>query len=206
MPGDHILLGLGWIVWCALHSLLISRTLLQRLCRFSPAACAWHRLMYNVFSTVTLLPLMLFTASVESPMLWMWPRALAPVAWAGVALGVLIALAAARQYDNRHFLGLRQIREHRRGIAPSTGPLVHDGILGLIRHPYYTAGILVMLCAGDVTAASAITRIIIIGYLIIGAIIEERKLAATHGDAWRRHVMEVSMFVPVKWIRRALRG
>ena len=42
-------------------------------------------------------------------------------------------------------------------------------------------------------------------YLVVGAFLEERKLAVEFGDAYGRYRREVSMFVPFRALGNALR-
>jgi protein-S-isoprenylcysteine O-methyltransferase Ste14 len=41
-------------------------------------------------------------------------------------------------------------------------------------------------------------------YIFVGTLIEERKLVHEFGDAYRSYQERVSMFVPLKWIRRRI--
>jgi protein-S-isoprenylcysteine O-methyltransferase Ste14 len=41
-------------------------------------------------------------------------------------------------------------------------------------------------------------------YIVVGTLLEERKLVHEFGDAYRNYQRRVSMFVPLKWIRRRI--
>jgi protein-S-isoprenylcysteine O-methyltransferase Ste14 len=82
----------------------------------------------------------------------------------------------------------------------AAGGLTHRGILGAIRHPWYTGG-LCILWVRPKDAASLVTSIMLSLYLVIGAYLEESKLLAEFGDEYRPYQREVSMFLPFRWVR-----
>ncbi|MEE4137589.1 MAG: hypothetical protein V2I32_16035, partial [Desulforhopalus sp.] len=59
-----IILGLLWIAWCAMHSLLISTVFLDLLERHAHWLLRYHRLLFNGVSLITILPLVLLTRQV----------------------------------------------------------------------------------------------------------------------------------------------
>ncbi len=83
------------------------------------------------------------------------------------------------------------------------GGLDSSGILGVIRHPWYVA-VFILLWVGDLTPSKIIINVILSGYLVIGTFLEERKLVLEFGDRYRKYQAEVSMFIPLKWLRRKL--
>jgi protein-S-isoprenylcysteine O-methyltransferase Ste14 len=74
------------------------------------------------------------------------------------------------------------------------------GILGVIRHPWYVGGMLIVW-ARPLDISAIITNTIITGYFVVGAILEERKLRRVFGDAYREYQEKVSMFFPCKWLK-----
>jgi methanethiol S-methyltransferase len=42
---------------------------------------------------------------------------------------------------------------------------------------------------------------ILSAYLVIGTLLEERKLILEFGDKYRLYQRQVSMFIPLKWLR-----
>ena len=61
---------------------------------------------------------------------------------------------------------------------------------------------LLMIFAGDITDVNLAVRIVFLVYLIVGAMLEEKKLLAEFGDVYVRYREKVPMFVP----RRGRRG
>jgi protein-S-isoprenylcysteine O-methyltransferase Ste14 len=75
-----------------------------------------------------------------------------------------------------------------------------SGVLGLMRHPWYTAFI-IFLWARDFDLAGLITNSVLTAYIFIGTCLEERKLITEFGQAYRDYQEKVSMLFPVKWLR-----
>lgn len=196
----HLMLAAGWILWCALHSLLIAPSWMRRVGRMFDAHMAYYRLVYVAISIVTLIPVLFLQWTIDSPLLWSWPLLLRVLQWGGIAGALVIFVLASRQYDQPFFFGLRQIREQLDGKQAIYRGFVATGILRRMRHPYYSAGILLLLFWGNLTAANLIMKGIGIAYFILGAFLEERKLVAEFGDDYRRYQRDVPMFVPrLQW-------
>jgi len=80
-----------------------------------------------------------------------------------------------------------------------SGKLDSTGILGFVRHPFYTA-IFPMIWATNLDVTVLIVNIILSVYVIIGTLLEERKLIKEFGDEYREYQKKVSMLFPLKWI------
>jgi methanethiol S-methyltransferase len=193
-----------WISWCTLHSAMISITVREFLKRRLGHAFRFYRLFYNMVSILTLIPVYLYSNAVESRPLWQWEGSLVAVPYVLLLVGAVLFIAGARQYDGLQFLGIRQIREDETSISLHSGGILNIvGIHQMIRHPWYTGGIIVVW-ARDLTELDLIINLILTGYFIIGACLEERKLIREFGDQYRRYQDKVSMFLPVRWLIAAL--
>jgi protein-S-isoprenylcysteine O-methyltransferase Ste14 len=118
-----------------------------------------------------------------------------------LTIAVLLFFAGARHYDMLQFLGLRQIRTRAsHGVLTETGKLDTTGILGITRHPWYLATIMLIWARG-LDVSTLITNIILTVYLIVGTILEERKLLIEFGKDYRRYQETVSMLIPVKYLK-----
>ncbi len=199
----HALLAAACILWCVQHSLLIAPGWMRRMRRLLGSRIAYYRLAYVLVSIITLIPLAYLLHRIDSPVLWEWPASVELIRWTGVAVSLITFAIAAREYDQPFFFGLRQIREHRTGERTEFSGFVVSGILRYMRHPYYTAGILLLLCSGEATAGNLILTVIGVAYFVIGAFLEERKLVAEFGEEYRRYQREVPMFIPCPWVKRS---
>jgi protein-S-isoprenylcysteine O-methyltransferase Ste14 len=81
-----------------------------------------------------------------------------------------------------------------------TGGIDTTGILGLTRHPWYL-GALFFIWSDDarITVSSLIVNVILTIYIVCGTILEERKLVAELGDAYRDYQKWVPMLFPTRW-------
>jgi len=111
----------------------------------------------------------------------------------------LLFFLGARSYDAGQFLGFRQIREGNlhNGIAEA-GELQTSGILGILRHPWYLAAIL-LIWARPLDISVIIVNAILTIYLIVGTYLEEKKLVREFGEKYRAYQKRVSMLIPYKW-------
>jgi protein-S-isoprenylcysteine O-methyltransferase Ste14 len=202
----YFIASLFWIVWCALHSVLIAAPVKTFFERRMGRAFRFYRLAYNLVAFLTVVPVYLYYRTVPSPLFWQWDGMLKIVPlflWAG---GIFLFIAGAGRYDIPEFMGVRQMRHNRLDASiASGGRLSMDGIHRLIRHPWYTGGIMVVW-ARDMTVLDLIVNVILTAYFVIGACLEERKLIRAFGEPYRLYRNETSMFLPVKWLKAVLRG
>ncbi len=196
---EHLNLAVFWVLWCVVHSALISASFMGFVRRLPPSVASWHRMLYVVLSVATLLPVLWYQRSIPTVLLWEWEWPWVVVQWSGLVVAFTIFLAAVREYDHSVFFGWRQIREGRAEPVLDVNGFRVTGVLGLMRHPYYSAGILVLLFYGDGDSASMVMRITGIAYLYIGTLLEERKLVAVFGEQYLRYRSEVPMFMPRIW-------
>ena len=90
------------------------------------------------------------------------------------------------------------------GLATGGG-IDSSGVLSVIRHPWYT-GLVLLLWARDLDVSGLVASGVLTVYILVGTLLEERKLVREFGDAYRGYQRRVSMFVPIKWLRSRLTG
>ncbi len=196
---EYIIFTLVWILWCILHSALISLTVTNYLKRRMGIAFRFYRISFNIFALVTVTPI------------FMWHPTEPYFTWDGYfvvgkvficLVGTYLAVAGGMQYDILHFVGIRQIREKTSNTLMSeAGELNTHGILGIIRHPWYLAAF-ICFWVSDLGTGEIIRNVILDSYIVIGAYLEERKLVAELGDKYREYQRQVPMMIPYKWDRR----
>ncbi|UCF88962.1 MAG: isoprenylcysteine carboxylmethyltransferase family protein [bacterium] len=156
----------------------------------------YYRILYNLISVLTIIPVLVLSASLQGDPFFTWSGAWRPVQILLAAGALTFFYSGARHYDLKQFLGIRQIAEHRSGKGlTETGGLDTSGILGVVRHPWYSGGIL-LLWARPLDQAVLVTNTVLTMYLIIGTVLEERKLVAVFGDEYREYQKRVPMFFP----------
>jgi protein-S-isoprenylcysteine O-methyltransferase Ste14 len=137
--------------------------------------------------------------------LFRWTGALAPVKYMLMACGIVLAVAGARHYSFAQFTGIAQMRGTASGGLAAAGALDSSGVLGLVRHPWYVAVVL-LIWARDLDAARLVANGVLTAYIVVGTLLEERKLLQEFGDSYREYQRRVSMFVPLKWLQSRLSG
>ncbi len=207
---DYLFLALLWTAYCAIHSALISISVTGWLKSVLASRYRFYRLFFNLFSTVTLVPLVMYSHSARfnSEPLFTWSGDWQILRYFLVGLGVVLVVTGARHYSILQFLGIQQIRKASAGGAMTgSGDFDDRGVLGIVRHPWYSA-VFILLWTGDLNAAAIAVNLVLSAYLVVGTLLEERKLVIEFGEEYRRYQGRVSMFIPVKWLtdRRSRSG
>ena len=198
--GKHILLAVMLVLWCMLHSAMISVGAIELSKKILKNRVKYYRLFYNSVAVITLLPILALNYSMPKLSCFGWNGYFRIFQILLLGLGLFLLFAGARGYDGLQFLGIRQIlsQKHRVGLSESGG-LHIEGILNVTRHPWYVAGILV-LWAREIDSASIIVNVIFSSYLVVGAMLEEKKLVREFAEDYADYQQKVSMFFPWKWI------
>ncbi len=204
---NYFLLALLWSAYCVVHSVLISLTVTGFFRRALGNHYRFYRLFFNVFSLGTLLLLLQYSDSSpgKKELLFSW-EGLRLLQYGMIALGAILLLTGARHYSLFQFLGIKQIWEGRSGGAmTATGEFDSSGVLGVVRHPWYV-GWFLLIWAGDITLRGLMINMILSSYLVVGTFLEERKLVLEFGERYKEYQRQVSMFVPIKWLKSKLQG
>jgi len=200
----YFILALLWIIFCVLHSGLISITFTRFIQRKTDNFYRYHRLLFNIFSIVILIPVVIYSLSIRQEPFFVWDGYLLPVRYLLLFTGVLFFVLGAKHYDASVFLGLTQIKDGTKHILLNkSGKLSSRGILGVVRHPFYAA-IFPILWSNDLDITTLIVNVILSIYVLIGTLLEERKLILEFGDAYPEYQQRVSMLFPLKWIKKIL--
>jgi len=111
----------------------------------------------------------------------------------------LLALAcffvSTRAYDMGEFLGTRQLREH---VSDDHQTFTLSGFHRFVRHPWYCIG-LVLIWTRNMNESLLVSSLALTAYFLVGSILEERKLVARYGDAYREYMARVPGLIPVPW-------
>jgi methanethiol S-methyltransferase len=200
-----LLLAVAWTGYCALHSAMISETATAWLKRRLGDSFRFYRLFFNGVAAVTLVPVLWYGSTLEQEPFFRWEGLLLAVRYALLGGGILLFVAGGGHYSLGQFFGISQLRGPSAGGLASGGGLDSSGVLGLVRHPWYTAVVL-LIWAHDLDAASLVANAVLTVYIVVGTLLEERKLVHEFGDAYTRYQERVSPFVPFKWLRSRFAG
>jgi protein-S-isoprenylcysteine O-methyltransferase Ste14 len=107
--------------------------------RLGASSTRAYRLAYNAFSVLSLAPVALLMRATPDRWLYRVEMPWTAILVGGQAVAVILMLAALLQTDTLHFAGLSQL------IGPTTSAtLVTTGFYGMVRHPLYLFGLLIM--------------------------------------------------------------
>lgn len=189
-----------WIMWCILHSLLISRPAHGIVQRNFASLYPLYRIFYVVFSLLSLLPVLWYQFSLPH-------QVIIPANWLLRSGQISLLLyagfmfwAGARVYDMSYFLGLTQWRNFSNHKKEESLPFHSDGILSVVRHPWYSGGIAFLWGVGSVTDVFLLTRSILTVYILIGTFLEESRLKKELGIQYQEYCRKVPMLIPWKFL------
>lgn len=192
---DYLLIASMWIAYCLLHSFLISTSFTNLMTRLLKDYYAFYRMFFVIISVVLLIPLIDYTNRLDNNIIINYSLPLNIILYT-LTLGSLLMFfwAFFFDYDSLSFFGIRQMMNFGKKINPS-GELKRDGLLGVVRHPMYFALIVYLWCQ-VFTVSDIIVNIVLTIYVIMGTIIEEKKLILEFGDAYVKYQKEVPMLIP----------
>ena len=192
------ILALLWILWCSMHSLLISNFFIARMKEIWGKKFAYYRLAFNTFSLLTLIPVVFYKQLLAEEIIFSWPGP-----WKILKFGMYLAsfvlfYGGYRVFDMRYVLGTKQVQEMQQGKKIEAMDFNFAGVLEYVRHPWYSGAILLVWAFGPISDVSLVTKIILTAYLIIGTFLEERKLIHEIGEPYLKYRRRVPMLIPWK--------
>ncbi|WP_136808836.1 methyltransferase family protein [Desulfosediminicola flagellatus] len=199
---SYTLLTTGWIAWCGLHSLLISKSISGYLHGMLGTYRYYYRLLYNLIALFSLIPLLLITDSMRFAPVFTWQGGWNFLRAMMFGLSIWLFIDGARNYDFSCMLGFRQIKSRQQIILLGDDEqFCRKGSHGIIRHPWYLGGLLIIWSRYQTYYDSTMVVAIVLSvYLIVGSWLEERKLVAEYGEKYRCYQQDVSMLFPWKWL------
>ncbi|PWH17774.1 MAG: hypothetical protein DDG59_07665 [Anaerolineae bacterium] len=179
-----------------LHSLLAAHWLKAMVRqRLGERFFRWYRLIYNLIVSSTFLPLLGLLAWLPDRTLYVipFPWSLLSGLIQLIALGVIFL--GLLQSGFISFLGLDALVAN---PLRSKDKLVVNGLYAWVRHPIYTAGIVFLWLSPILTQNLLALNIGLTLYIFVGAWLEERKMVAEFGEAYRQYQQQVPMFFPYR--------
>jgi len=138
---DYLIVSMLWISYCVLHSFLISVSFTKYVSNLLKDYYSFYRLFYVLVSVVLLIPLINYTADIDRTIIISYE-----IPWSIIRnicmYGSLLMFfwAFFFSYDPLSFFGIRQIRNFRRSNEKSLAiDIRQKGLLGVVRHPMYSA-------------------------------------------------------------------
>jgi methanethiol S-methyltransferase len=195
MISSFLLIILAFGVYGVVHSLLASFKIKDMAAVWlGPVGKKWYRLAYNIFATISLLPILALAVILPDRSIYAisapWSIVLVIVQLVGAA----IMLIAVTQTDLWHFVGLKQLSENPEKAA--NHPLETGGLYQYVRHPIYSGGLIFLWASPEMSWNSLALKVSFTLYFIFGAMVEEKKLVSEFGDTYRSYRMRTPMLVP----------
>jgi methanethiol S-methyltransferase len=193
----YLYISILWTAYCILHSYLISIRFTKYVERLLKKYYAWYRLFYVLLSFLLLVPLIRYNSHLDNEIIisWVspWSEIRIILMWGSL---LMFFWAFFFNYDSLSFFGIRQIINFgkTKNINPSN-EIKKNGLLGIIRHPMYLCLIIYLWCQ-TFRLVDIIVNLILTVYVIIGTIIEEKKLVLEFGDHYVKYQQEVPMLIP----------
>lgn len=179
-------------LWGFIHSLLASmeaKSFFRRV--FGNGFMRLYRLLYNLFSVVSFLPILYLMVTLPDQILYQVPAPFDMMMRLGQLISLVLLFVAVFQTDLFSFVGLRQIfQEEKRG------PLMTGGLYRYVRHPLYTFSLLLLWLSPTMTINSLIVYLALTIYILIGIKFEERKLLREFGQAYADYRSSTPMLIP----------
>jgi protein-S-isoprenylcysteine O-methyltransferase Ste14 len=179
------------------HSVMVRRSVRARLAAVIPAR--YDGAFYAISSGVALTLVALLYQRVEAPPLFVLPRLLViTAAFLAVALFVW-GIFTLHTFDP---CGLHPIRRHL-GYGPADPPeprsratLVVAGPYRWVRHPLYSAVIVLLWADPEMTIGRLELAALWTAWICIGTLLEERDLTTEFGQTYREYRKQVPMLIP----------
>ncbi len=189
---------LYFLAFALIHSVLATDHAKERAEKILKSNFRFYRIIYNTISFLTAAPAFYVwwisssLSSSSNSFIYILPEWISPFLTLLQLLAIGLFGYALFQNDLLEFAGLRKKKNDSKPIT--------DGVYRIVRHPQYTALIILMFSQNRMTVLDLTAAVLVSFYCIIGAFIEEKRLVSSYGDRYRKYQQEVSMFVPVKWI------
>jgi protein-S-isoprenylcysteine O-methyltransferase Ste14 len=183
----------AFAAWGIVHSLLASLALKDFFRKtFGDGFIRLYRLGYNIFSALSILPILWLMWILPNHTLYLIPAPWKYLMLAGQGVAAFLLLYGVLQTDTLSFVGLRQLVEP----DGKPGTLVTSGLYRFVRHPLYSAGLLFLWLTATMTLNQLIVYICATIYIFVGAYFEERKLLREFGAAYAEYKAATPMIIP----------
>lgn len=186
-----------WAAYCYVHSFLISTSFTKAAARLLKKSFAFYRLFYIIFSIVLLIMLINYSSRFEGAIIvtYTFPWSIIRYVFMYGSL-LLFFWAFFFNYDSLSFFGIRQILNYNKAATVNPSEAIKkNGLLGVIRHPMYLA-LIIYLWTQTFRLIDILVNVELTVYVIIGTLLEERKLLLEFGAAYVKYQQEVPMLIP----------
>ncbi|HEY9343478.1 MAG TPA: isoprenylcysteine carboxylmethyltransferase family protein [Hanamia sp.] len=192
MTHSHWILLFAWILYYVVHSILAATVVKDFFAKKMRKYFRYYRLCYSIFAAITLIYLLMYQCSFESPVL------IKSVLLKYISLIILLIPGFIIMFISikKYFLllsGVRSIYE-----AAPRAELKVEGIHRYVRHPLYLGTILFVWGLFFIFPMlnNLIAVVLLTGYVWIGIGFEEKKLVKEFGKKYEDYISEVPVLFP----------
>ncbi|HAI77442.1 MAG TPA: hypothetical protein DCM08_14520 [Microscillaceae bacterium] len=190
---NSLWLGFGWLFFYAIHSLLASQQIKNRVETQLPKIGSNYRLFYNIVALLLFVPLSYVQLFTFSPQLWALPPAVALGGYGLMTAGAVVLVLSFRNYDLKAFLGLQPV------INSDQETLQITGMNRWVRHPLYLGVVLLLFGMWLANCHTHHTAFLLstLCYLPFGIYWEEQKLIQQFGQAYKTYAARTKILIPL---------
>lgn len=192
-----IYLGLAWLAYFIMHSLLASLWLKGLIAINMPSLMPWYRLIFNGFALLALLPILQFINLLSGEFVWAWSADWLWLSYSLAALSVVGFMHSLKFYDMQEFIGIRQLKEHSITIEDQEH-LQISPYHRFVRHPWYFFAV-VLIWTRNMDTAWLLSSLCLTAYFWLGSKLEDRKLIQYYGDSYALYARKVNAIFPLPW-------
>jgi protein-S-isoprenylcysteine O-methyltransferase Ste14 len=188
------LILLAVLLYGLIHSLLASlrfKNYLQQ--KYGPVINRWFRLAYNFIAVLTLLPILILPVILPDKNIYTIPFPWFILSVLCQLMAIVALIIGLGQTGAASFLGIHQLFHPEDVSAPH---FVTEGLYRYVRHPLYTAGLVIIWLFPYLTLNLLGLDLGITIYLFVGAHFEEQKLLGEFGEAYADYRRRTPMLVP----------
>jgi protein-S-isoprenylcysteine O-methyltransferase Ste14 len=181
-----------WILYCAVHSILADASVKIWIEKFTGKWFRYYRLGYSLFAFATLAFLLLYQFSINSYLLFNNKLISFTIGIILILPGLYIMTVCIKKY----FYELSGIQALENKVQKNT--LQQSGLHKFVRHPLYFGTLLFVwgLFMIFPFLSNLIACITIQVYVLIGIMLEEKKLNLEYGKAYKDYVVKVPKLFP----------
>ena len=196
---SFVIILLAVFIYSLFHSLLASLWIKARArAWFLPETERWYRLAFNAIAVVSLVPVLALPALLPDRNVYTIPFPWAIINLAILGLAGLALIVGLWQTGLWSFLGIQQFLAPPKPVPPK---LVVGGLYRWVRHPLYTAGLVLIWFIPVMTTNLLALNLGLSIYLVVGALFEEHRLLIEYGGAYAEYQKRTPMLIPTRFPR-----
>ena len=194
MMNNHLIIGILWAGYCIVHSIMADTLFKKKIKILLGKRYKFYRLFYSFFAIVTIAVIIIYQHSFYSPVLFRNNLFIQITGGIVMALGLIIMGKCVSEY----FMDLSGLGWLFSSKANSKNELLITGLHHFVRHPLYL-GTFIFIWGFFIfypTLSILIAVSIITTYTLIAIPIEEKKLIAEFGEAYKNYKSKVPVIIP----------